>query len=263
MPYRIDIPSAPHDALEKLIQLGALDIETVADGVAAIIPDGVAPEAVAGALGVPGVTVSAAVALDDGSVWQLSPRAVRIGSVMIAPAGFSAPPGALRLTDSTAFGSGHHPTTALCIAAIEECVTVLSPHSVLDVGTGSGVLALAALIMGVSRAAGVDVDPDALQIAAEHARLNNLSDRLRLVLGGPDVVEGAWPLVVANVLAAPLIEMAPVLVQRVEPRGRLILSGISSSLESEVWKTYQHLGMRHIRSETRGGWTLLVTEPSW
>ena len=117
--------------------------------------------------------------------------------------------------------------------------------------------------MGVSRAAGVDIDPEALQIAAKHARLNNLSDRLRLVPGGPDVVDGAWPLVVANVLAAPLIEMAPVLVQRVERRGRLILSGISSSLESEVRKTYQQLGMRHIRSETRGGWTVVVAEPSW
>jgi len=65
------------------------------------------------------------------------------------------------------------------------------------------------------------------------------------------------------VLAAPLIEMAPVLVRRVGRRGRLILSGIPWSLESEVAETYRRLGMRQIRSETRGGWTVLVAEASW
>ena len=263
VPYRIDISCPPHDALDQLVQLGALDIEPVNDGLAAIIPDGVTPDAVAGALGVASVTVSPAVARDNGSVWLLSPRAVRIGSVVIAPAEVAAPPDALRLTDSTAFGTGHHPTTALCIEAIEEALTIAVPDSVLDVGTGSGVLALTALMMGVSRAVGLDIDVDALKIAAEHARLNNLADRLQFVLGGPDVVSGAWPLVVANVLAAPLIEMAPVLVRRVGGRGRLILSGISWSLESEVRQTYQQLGMRHIRSETRAGWTVLVAQASW
>ena len=263
MPYRIDISCPPDDALDRLVQLGALDIEPVNDGLAAIIPDGVTPDAVAAALGVAGVIVSPAVARDNGSVWLLSPRAVRIGSVLIAPAEVTAPHNALRLADSAAFGSGHHPTTALCIEALEEALTIAVPDSVLDVGTGSGVLALAALMMGVSRAVGLDIDADALKIAAEHARLNNLADRLQLVPGGPDVVDGVWPLVVANVLAAPLIEMAPVLVRRVGSRGRLILSGIPWSLESEVRRTYQRMGMRHIRSETRSGWTALVAQASW
>ncbi len=263
VPYRIDISSPPNDALDRLVQLGALDIEPVRDGLAAIIPDGVTPDAVAGALGVARVTVSPALARDSGSVWLVSPRAVCIGSVLIAPPEVAAAPGTLRLTDSTAFGTGHHPTTALCIEAIEEALTIEVPDSVLDVGTGSGVLALTALMMGVPQAVGLDIDVDALRIAAEHARLNNLADRLQLVLGGPDVVGGAWPLVVANVLAAPLSEMAPVLVRRVRSRGRLILSGIPWSLESEVRQTYQRLGMRHIRSETRARWTVLVTQASW
>jgi len=263
VPYRIDISGPPHDALDQLVQLGALDIEPVNDGLAAIIPDGVTPDAVAGALSVASVAVSPAVGRDDGSVWLLRPRAVRIGSILVAPPEVAAPPDALRLTDSTVFGTGHHPTTALCVEALEEALTTAVPDSVLDVGTGSGVLALTALMMGVSRAVGLDIDADALKVAAEHARLNNLADRLQLVLGGPDVVDGAWPLVVANVLAAPLIEMAPVLVRRVGCRGRLILSGIPWSLESEVRQTYQRLGMPHIRSETRAGWTVLVAQPSW
>src|SRR5262249_33949356 len=113
------------------------------------------------------------------------------------------------------------------------------------------------------RAVGLDIDADALKIAAEHSRLNNMADRLELLLGGPDAVSGIWPLAVANVLAAPLIDMAPVLVRRVGSGGRLILSGIPWSLESEVRRIYQNLGMRHIRSAARAGWPAVVLQASW
>jgi ribosomal protein L11 methylase PrmA len=248
MPYRIDICGSPPDALEKLIQWGALDIEPVAGGIAAILPDGVTPETVAAGLSATKFSVSPAIGKDDGSVWLLTPRVS---------------PYSLRLTDSTAFGTGHHPTTALCLREIEEALTINVPDSMLDVGTGSGVLALALLQMGVPRADGLDIEADALRIAAENARLNNLADRLRLSLGGPGVVDGLWPLVVANVLAAPLIEMAPVLVRRVGSRGRLILSGISPSLESEVWQAYHRLGMRHIRTESHASWIAVVAQATW
>jgi ribosomal protein L11 methyltransferase len=263
VPYRIDISSPPEDALDRLVQLGAIDIELVHAGLAAIIPDSVAPEAVAAALGVATVSVSPAIARDNRSVWLLNPRAIRIGSLLIAPAEIVAAPGVLRLTDSDAFGTGHHPTTALCVEALEEVLSVEIPESVLDVGTGSGVLSLAALMLGVPRAVGLDIDPQALKVAEENARLNALTDRLQLVLGGPDAVNGVWPLVVANVLAAPLIEMAPVLVPRVGSHGQLILSGIPQSLEAEVIQSYQRLGMRHLRSETRAGWSVVIVQASW
>ena len=248
MPYRIDIACPPHDALDRLVELGALDIEVDGGRLAAIIPDGVTPEVVAHALGVNNVNVSPAVGRDSGSVWLVSPRA--------APKG-------LRLTDSSVFGTGHHPTTALCLEALEEILRSALPDSILDVGTGSGVLALAALKMGVPWAVGLDIDADALETAAENARLNNLSDRIQFVLGGPDAVDGVWPLVIANILAAPLIEMAPVLIRRVGNRGRLILSGIAGSLESEITHAYRRVGVRHIRSETRAGWMVLVFQASW
>jgi len=263
MPYRIDISCPPRDVLDRVVELGALDIESVDDGFAAIIPDGVTPADVASALGVESVAVSRAIGRDDASVWMLNPRAVRIGSVLIAPPDATAPSEALRLTDSAAFGTGHHPTTAMCVEAVEEAVTLETPHCLLDVGTGSGVLALTGLLMGVPRAVGLDIDAGALKAASVNARLNKLEDRLELKLGGPEALEGTWPLVVANVLASPLIEMAPVLVRRVGNRGRLILSGIPLSQEAEVRLTYARFGMRHVRSETRSGWTVVVMQATW
>ena len=263
MPYRIDIADPPPDALDLLVQLGALDVEPVPDGLAAILPDSVTPDTVADALGVSRFAASPAVARDHGSVWLLSPRPVRIGSVLIASPEETTPPTALRLTDANAFGTGHHPTTALCMEALEEILTNEHVESLLDVGTGSGILALTALMLGVPQAVGLDIDPEALNVVAENAGLNRLTDRLQLVLGGPDAVDGAWPLVVANVLAAPLMDMAPVLARRLGSRGRLILSGIPWSLEPEVQQAYQHFGIRFIDSKTRAGWTALIGQASW
>jgi ribosomal protein L11 methyltransferase len=263
VPYRIDIAGAPPDVLDLLVQWGALDLEPAGDGLAAILPDAVTPDAVAAALAPARVAFSPALARDSGSVWLLSPRSVHVGGVRIAPPDAAPAPDTLRLTDSTAFGTGHHPTTALCGEAIEEIIAIERPDCILDVGTGSGILALAALLMGVPQAVGLDIDPDALKAAAENARLNHLENRLRLVPGGPDAVEGTWPLVVANVLAAPLIEIAPVLVRRLGSRGRLILSGIPWSLESDVRQAYRHLGVRHVESRTRAGWTVLIAQTSW
>ena len=123
----------------------------------------------------------------------------------------------------------------------------------LDVGTGSGVLALAALMMGVPRALAIDIDDEALRIAAENARINALGERLRLARGGPEAVTGTWPLVLANVLPGPLIEMAPALVRRVGHHGQLVLSGIPTSVEPDVDRVYRNLGMRRLRVKSRAG----------
>ena len=142
-------------------------------------------------------------------------------------------------------------------------MSAVLPDAVLDVGTGSGILALAALTLGVPRASGVDIDDDALRIAAENATVNGLGDRLALTRGGPEAVSGTWPLVLANVLPAPLVEMAPALVRRVGHHGLLVLSGISSSLEHDVAETYRRLGMRRLRTTTRAGWVALAMQASW
>lgn len=264
MPYRIDIPHFHDDALERLVELGALDIDRVQeDSVAALMPDSVAPEQVARALGIDDVSVSPAVGRDADSIWILSPRPVRAGRLRIVPARAEAEAGVLRLIDAAAFGTGLHPTTALCLEALDETLHSTVPHAVLDVGTGSGVLALAALVMGVPRACGVDIDDDSLRVAEENARMNGLSERLHLARGGPEAVTGTWPLVFANVLAASLIEMAPALVRRVEHQGVVVLSGIPISVEQEVGNAYRRLGMRSVGVRSRAGWVALVLQASW
>jgi ribosomal protein L11 methyltransferase len=167
------------------------------------------------------------------------------------------------LIESPAFGTGLHSTTALCLEALEDLIDSDRPEHLLDVGTGSGVLALAALQLGVCRAMGIDIDADALRAAAQNAHLNGLGDRLELRHGGPDTVDGTWPLVLANVLAAPLIEMAPVLVRRLGHHGRLVLSGIPSSVAGEVEQAYRRLGLRTTGRRTRDGWDAIVQAASW
>ena len=263
MPYRIDVLHPPADALDRLVALDALDIEAGDDAVAAILPDRVPGQTVADALAPAVVTVSAAVGRDDGSVWILNPRPTQVGSFLLVPSHLTPPPGALRLSDGPAFGTGLHVTTALCLETLDDLLETTQPGSMLDVGTGSGVLALAALLHGVQTAVGVDIDAGALEVAAENARLNGVSERLHLLLGGPEVVDGRWPLVMANVLAAPLMDMAAMLVQRVGHDGVLVLSGVHSAVASDVERAYRRLGMRHVRTESRGGWSMLLLRPSW
>lgn len=247
MPFRVDVPAVDR-GLDTLIELGALDVEANGDRIAAIMPDAVTPEAIAAALGGPTVRVSAAVGRDDDSVWTLQPPAAAHG---------------VRLADSRAFGTGLHATTALCIEAMGALLDLETPARMLDVGTGSGILALAALQRGVPHATGVDIDPAGLQAAADNAVLNGLRERLTLVAGAPDAVTGTWPLVVANIRAADLMELAPVLVRRMASRGHLILSGIPGAVAAEVEQVYRRLGTRLVQSRARDGWVALVMQASW
>jgi ribosomal protein L11 methyltransferase len=268
MPSRVDLRNVQPDhcsaALDRLIELGALDVERLAErAVAALMPDSIAPEQVADALGVSEISVSPAVGRDADSVWVLSPRPVQIGRLRIVPADVDSEPGALKMIDTPAFGTGRHATTALCLEALDETIQAVVPEDVLDVGTGSGVLVLAALMLGVPRGTGIDTDTGALSVARRNAAGNRLSERLQLVHGGPDAVTGTWPLVVANIVAATLTEIAPALVRRVGHHGRLVLSGIPHGVEPDVERAYRDLGMRSIDVKSRAGWTALVMHASW
>ncbi|KGM56466.1 ribosomal protein L11 methyltransferase [Lysobacter arseniciresistens ZS79] len=156
------------------------------------------------------------------------------------PDGADAPDAAVvRLDPGLAFGSGTHPTTALCLQWLDTLAGdgSLDGAAVLDFGCGSGILALAALKLGAARAVGVDNDPQALTATRDNADRNEVGERLSVHL--PDDEPAAdYPVVVANILATALVALADVLAARVAPGGRIALSGILAGQEDEVLAAY-------------------------
>jgi ribosomal protein L11 methyltransferase len=128
------------------------------------------------------------------------------------------------LEPGRAFGTGLHETTSLVAGVLAR--TPLAGATVLDVGCGSGILALVALALGAARARAIDVDPDAVAVARENAERNGMSDRLEADETPVDRVKGTFPVVLANIEARTLVELAPALLGRVAPGGLLVLSGI-------------------------------------
>jgi ribosomal protein L11 methyltransferase len=159
------------------------------------------------------------------------------------------------LDPGMAFGTGTHPTTALCLAALGERVGARPGLSVLDVGTGSGLLAIAAKRLGAGRVVASDVDPEALRVARENAESNGVA----LEVTGADVhqIEGPFDLVVANILANTLVELAASLTAQVAPGGRLLLSGILGSQEDEVGRPFLDAGLLPEEVRRDGEWSLL------
>ena len=145
----------------------------------------------------------------------------------------------VRLDPGLAFGSGTHPTTALCLRWLDALAAggALAGARVLDVGCGSGILALAALKLGAAQAVGIDNDPQALTATADNAARNDLADRLAVFLP-QDAPADTYPVVVANILASALDQLADTLAARVEPGGRIALSGILAGQEPPLLARY-------------------------
>jgi ribosomal protein L11 methyltransferase len=141
----------------------------------------------------------------------------------------------VRLDPGLAFGTGTHPTTALCLAWLDGLD--LAGASVLDYGCGSGVLAIAALKLGAARALGVDNDPQALVASADNAQRNAVAPLLTLLEPG-DARIGRHPVVVANILAGALVALAPQLAAACTAGGRIALSGILCDQADEVLAAY-------------------------
>lgn len=165
----------------------------------------------------------------------------------------------LHLDPGLAFGTGTHPTTALCLAWLDGLAVAgeLQGLEVLDVGCGSGILAIAALKLGARRATGTDIDPQALQASRDNAERNGVAEAdFRLCY--PEQLEaGDVPLVVANILAGPLVELADEIAGRVAPGGRLALSGILEGQAEEVLEAYRGRGLVMDEPAIREGWVRL------
>jgi ribosomal protein L11 methyltransferase len=201
---------------------------------------------------------------DWGETWKKDLRPLTAGRVFVRPSWIDAPPppGAVEvvLDPGMAFGTGSHPTTALCLEALSDALAARPGASVLDVGTGSGLLAIAAAKLGARRVAGNDNDPVAVKVAVENAEANHVS--VTLTTAGLEALEGGFDVVVANILANTLVELAPAVRSRLAPGGLLFLAGILGPQEDEVRDAYLALGLtRRPGLERREGeWSLLALE---
>jgi ribosomal protein L11 methyltransferase len=160
----------------------------------------------------------------------------------------------VRLDPGLAFGTGTHPTTALCLEWLD--AADLAGCSVIDYGCGSGVLAIAALKLGAARVVGVDNDAQALVASRDNAERNGVADRLVLVAPEAFAAEPA-DLLVANILAGPLAELAPRFAACVKPGGGLALSGILHGQDGELCRRYAEW-FDDIRVEQREDWVRIA-----
>lgn len=162
----------------------------------------------------------------------------------------------IRIDPGRAFGTGHHETTRLCLEWLESCG--LPRVSLLDVGTGSGILAIGAALLGFEQIAAVDNDPEAVETARENVLLNGLSDKIRLFCATPEQVEGQFDAVISNIESGPLIRMAPSIASKVREGGRLALSGILAQQADEVCAEYEKMGLAPAGREAAGEWVLVA-----
>ncbi len=199
---------------------------------------------------------------DWGEGWKKDFKALDVGRVRVRPSWIDAapPPGSVEvvLDPGMAFGTGTHPTTSLCLAALSDLLSARPGASLLDVGTGSGLLAIAARKLGAGRVAANDVDPIAIDVARENAARNGAA--LELTGAPVEAIAGTFDVVVANILANVLVALAPTLAARVAPGGVLLLSGILGPQEDEVRRAHVAAGLEPVEGGDRrdGEWSLLA-----
>jgi ribosomal protein L11 methyltransferase len=203
---------------------------------------------------------------DWANAWKAHYRPVRVGRRVVVR-----PPWqdyertqdevVVELDPGMAFGTGTHPSTRLGMVGLEEELASRRGVPVFDVGTGSGVLAIAALLLGAERVDAVDIEPVAVRSTRENAERNGVADRLRVEVGtvgadGP--FRGEYPLVLANIIARVLVELAPGVAAAVAPGGALVLSGVIESREPAVRRAYEAEGLVFDRRHQIEDWVGLV-----
>ncbi|MBP1852307.1 50S ribosomal protein L11 methyltransferase [Rhizobium halophytocola] len=169
---------------------------------------------------------------------------------------------AIEIEAGQAFGTGHHGTTAGCLELIDRVIRSQTITNALDLGTGSGVLAIAMRKLAPIPVLATDIDPIATRVAQDNARGNGVLAGLDFVTA-PGFhsnvfrVRGPFDLIVANILARPLMKMAPQLVTNLAPGGSVILSGILASQRWKVLAAYNGAGLRHVHTIWRNGWVTI------
>jgi ribosomal protein L11 methyltransferase len=169
---------------------------------------------------------------------------------------------AIEIDAGQAFGTGHHGTTAGCLEVIDSVLRSRPVGNALDLGTGSGVLAIAVRKLKNIPVLATDIDPIATRVAAENVRRNGIASGIvaKTAPGFHSTAfaeHGPFDLIIANILARPLIKMAPKLAKHLAPSGSVILSGILAEQRWKVLSAYNGAKLRHVRTIWRNGWVTI------
>jgi ribosomal protein L11 methyltransferase len=165
----------------------------------------------------------------------------------------------LRICPSRAFGTGEHPTTRLCLMEMEKLR--LAGRSFLDAGTGSGILAVAAALLGALKVVAFDNDAEAIEVARANAALNPAAIPITFLVGEPGTIPAArYDAVAANLNGAILARVLPDLARLAAPGGRMILSGLLDAEVEEISGLALSLGLRSLRTTSLEGWACSVHE---
>jgi ribosomal protein L11 methyltransferase len=206
---------------------------------------------------------------DWADAWKTHFPVMRIGRRLVIRPSWrrhAALPGdvVLALDPGMAFGTGLHPTTRLCLVAIEDAAERGDLHDarVLDVGCGSGILAIAAARLGAATVLGLDIDPIAAEATVANARRNRLARRVRAREGSLPSAELPFDVVLANLIASVLIALAAPLRAELRPGGLLLASGIFADRVDEVAGAFRAAGLAFLERTTEGEWVALAARRS-
>ncbi|KAF1084091.1 Ribosomal protein L11 methyltransferase [Sporotomaculum syntrophicum] len=200
---------------------------------------------------------------DWATAWQAYYRPTRVGKhIVVKPSweDYIAREGetVIELDPGMAFGCGTHATTAMCLALLEELV--LGCSVVYDIGTGSGILAVAAALLGAREVIAVDIDELAVRTARDNAERNGVSDQVSAVQGDllDNLAGGQADLIVANIIADVIIQLAPDAAAALKPGGKLVASGIIIDRADEVRRALGDAGLAPKQEMTEGEWVAMV-----
>jgi ribosomal protein L11 methyltransferase len=208
-------------------------------------------------------TITALADQDWGQAWREHFRPLRVGRRLCVAPPWDVPDASDRLVliiePGRAFGTGHHGSTAGCLDLLERALEAGGVDTALDVGTGSGILAIAALRLGVARAIAVDQDPDAVAAAAANAELNRVASRLDARLGDAAILDlSPAPLVLANLLTAAHLKMAARYPGLIVPGGTLVLGGILDAEADAVREALRAAAFTPTDTSSIDGWSALA-----
>jgi ribosomal protein L11 methyltransferase len=169
----------------------------------------------------------------------------------------------IEMDPGMAFGTGQHASTKLALGLMRRCFQDAAPTRVLDIGTGTGILAMASALFGAEQVVAVDNDPEAVRVATENSAANGLDRVISCSMDGLEEIRGSFDLICANIVHDVLVAMAPAIVRLLAAEGRVVLSGIlSGAQEKNIVSIYQSLDLTLLQATYEDEWVSLLFSTS-